>query len=100
MIFADPAEDWLRGLMEQRSWFVLRVNTPTEYEDPQAWLAGAGLESFREGLREAVKRALTESESTKGADTEKPDKLKNPSSGVGSEGKSGISVSPTVSPNT
>jgi replicative DNA helicase len=91
-----PAEDWLRGLMEQRSWFVLRVNTPTEYEDPQAWLAGAGLDSFREGLREAVKRALTESESAKGANTEKPDKLKNPSSGEVSEGKSGISVSPTV----
>jgi hypothetical protein len=89
-----PAEDWLRGLRDQRAWLVLRVDTPTEYEDPQAWLAGAGPDSFREGLREAVKRALYDSQSAKGGGTEKPDKLINPPSGEGSEGKSGISVSP------
>lgn len=91
-----PAEDWLRGLREQRAWFVLRVDTPIEYEDPQAWLAGAGLKDFREGLREAVNLALTESETVKGGGTEKPDKLINPPAGDSSEGKSGISVSPTV----
>ena len=90
-----PAEDWLRGLREQRSWLVLRVDTPAEYEDPQAWLAGAGLESFREGLREAVKRALTETESVKGGGTGKPDKLINPPLEESSEGQSGISVLPS-----
>jgi hypothetical protein len=91
-----PAEDWLRGLRDQRAWLVLRVDTPTEYEDPQAWLAGAGLDSFREGLREAVKRALYDSQSSNGGGTEKPDKLINTPSGEGSEGKSGISVSTAV----
>jgi len=91
-----PAEDWLRGLMEQRSWLIVRVDTPTEFEDPQAWLAGAGLDAFREGLREAVNRALTDPVSGEGGGTAKPEKLKNPPSGAGSGGKSGISVSPSV----
>jgi hypothetical protein len=89
-----PAEEWLRGLREQGSWPVLRVDTPTDYEDPQAWLAGAGLESFRKGLREAVKRALTETVPVNGGGAEKPDKLKNPPAGEGKSGFSGISVSP------
>lgn len=91
-----PAEDWLKGLREQREWPVLRVDTPTDYEDAQAWLARAGLDTFREGLREAVKHARAESESAEGIGTEKPDKLTNPPSEPGSEGKSGISVSPTL----
>jgi hypothetical protein len=91
-----PAEEWLRGLMEQRSWLVVRVETPTEYEDPQAWLTGAGLAAFREGLRAAVKRALTEASSANGGETEKPDKPDNPSFREGISGKSGIPVSPSV----
>lgn len=92
-----PAEDWLRGLREQRSWLVLRVDTPAEYEDPQAWLAGAGLDSFREGLREAVKRSISESDSRKGGRADKPDKLINPPLEEGISGKSGISVHPPFS---
>lgn len=87
-----PAEEWLRGLREQDAWPVLRVDTPTEHEDPQAWLLGAGLEPFRKGLREAVKAARPESRNAKGDAADKPDKLKYPPSGEGKSGLSGISV--------
>lgn len=91
-----PAEDWLRGLREQAACPVLRVDTPSEYEDPQAWLAGAGLEAFRKGLREAVKVARADSRNGKGDGTDKPDKLINPPLSEGISGKSGISVSPPI----
>lgn len=89
-----PAEEWLKGLREQSRWTVLRIDTPKEHEDPQAWLKAVGVEAFREGLRREIKSAREAARREYANGTDKPDILENPGKEGGISGKSGISVSP------